>query len=181
VNYCRHTPKSAPATKSCHSSCGTRRTRLVPRYDGISFSDPRDHASVTRGVEPGRAPPTRLSRKARMLLSFQRPSRPAGKGSPSKGRSPRAGSSWERAEKCSTARRRFGAPGQTRCPCPAERKYTHSLGPRVARSSRRRPRRSRHRPDPLRLQAIRAPRPAATVHRPRPDGRLRPGGPGRRR
>src|SRR3954447_22319394 len=46
--------------------------------------------SVTRGVEPGRAPPTRLSRKARMLLSFQRPSRPVGKGSPSKGRSPRA-------------------------------------------------------------------------------------------
>src|SRR4051794_29504569 len=46
--------------------------------------------SVTRGIEPGRAPPTRLSRKARMLLSFQRPSRPVGKGSPSKGRSPRA-------------------------------------------------------------------------------------------
>ena len=90
VNYCRHTPKSAPATKSCQTSCGTSNTRLVPRDDGISFSDPRDHASVTRGVEPGRAPPTRLSRKARMLLSFQRPSRPVGKGSPSKGRSPRA-------------------------------------------------------------------------------------------
>jgi hypothetical protein len=44
----------------------------------------------TRGVEPGRAPSTRLSRKARMLLSFQRPSRPVGKGLPSKGRSPRA-------------------------------------------------------------------------------------------
>jgi hypothetical protein len=90
VNYTDTLLRARRLTKSCHASCGTRRTRLVPRYDGISFSDPAISAGEDPGVEPGRAPPTRLSRKARMLLSFQRPSRPVGKGSPSKGRSPRA-------------------------------------------------------------------------------------------
>src|SRR6476620_9841221 len=133
VNYCRHTPKSAPATKSCQTSCGTSNTRLVPRDDGILFQTLATRKR-DRGVEPGRAPPTRLSRKARMLLSFQRPSRPVGKGSPSKGRSPRAEALGSGPRSVAPLGGGCAARVGTRCRCPAERKYTHSSEPRVVKS-----------------------------------------------
>src|SRR3954471_19826227 len=74
--------------------------------------------SVTRGVEPGRAPPTRLSRKARMLLSFQRPSRPVGKGSPSKGRSPRTEALGSGPRSVAPLGGGLWTPGQTRFRAP---------------------------------------------------------------
>ena len=117
---------------------------------------------VTRGVEPGRTPSTRLGRKVRMLLSFQRPSRPVGKGSPSKGRSPEP-RLLERAENFSSFSATGVGPGQTGCPCPAERKYTHSSEPRVARSSRGRP--GRVRSDAGSLVAQGYPRPTAPRNR----------------
>ena len=86
VSYTPAHPKARRITKSCQTSYGTSNTRLVPRDDGILFQT-LARRNATRGVEPGRAPSTRLSQKARMLLSFQRPSRPVGKGIPSKGRS----------------------------------------------------------------------------------------------
>src|SRR4051812_26514705 len=89
----------------------------------------------TRGVEPGRTPPTRLSRKVRMLLSFQRPSRPVGKGIPSKGRSPEDRS--PRTEVLRSGSRSLALLGRgvesgsdPVFPCPAEGKYTHSPEPR---------------------------------------------------
>ena len=81
VNYCRHTRRRAGyeelsdliVARAIHVSCrGMTGFFLRP-----SRSRPKPE---TRGVEPGRTPSTRLGRKVRMLLSFQRPSRPVGKG-----------------------------------------------------------------------------------------------------
>ena len=102
------------------------------RSDGFLSQTPRSH-KCDPGVEPGRAPSTRLSQKARMLLSFQRPSRPVGKGIPSKGRSHRAEALGAGPSSLAPLGGGCAARVKTRCRCPAEAKYTHSPIPHVVR------------------------------------------------
>lgn len=131
---------------------------------------------VTRGVEPGRTPSTRLGRKVRMLLSFQRPSRPVGKGSPSKGRSPEP-KLLERAEKFSTTRRRVSDPVRpdVRAPLSGSIRTDRSRASPGRRADA--PARVRSRPDPLCRKAIRAAAPGATAKRSSPAPWIVPCGP----